>query len=396
MPNLIRRPLATLAHGAALAGCLWSTTALAGQREDFLAALEASWRAVGATEIRLGEVSGSDDSFVVKDITVKMMIENEPVEMTAGPTTFTNARANADKSYRVGEMKGTDLAMTGEDTKASVKSYTIANYVSPAPETLKAAYDKSKTTLAQYDAISLSGVVFEAPGEGKAMDVESVELKASGWKDFLPRAGSVAARGLAPQMDDKAKADLAEYGYDRLVMDIDGSGTWNDVSGTVAIDRLDVTMRGMALMKFNFTLEGVTAEVIKELTALSGATDEAAQARQLELLQNLAVRGAQLRLENQSLVGKVLDKQAKEAGMSRKEYVKTLTMALPMMLASLKNKAFEKEVATSVRAFLDDPKSLSIRLTPKEPVSVAQIMGSAMMAPHMLPATLAASVKAND
>lgn len=396
MPTFTASPRRPLALAATLAAVLWSSSALAGPREDFMAALEASWKAVGATDIKFGAISGTDSRFVIADMTVKMTIGDEAVTLTSGPTTLVDAKSAADQSYTVGELTGTDLVMTSADGKVSLAGFTVTNYGSPAPAALKEMYEKTKSVKARYDSITANGIAIVETDDGKTASIESLQFKAGDWKDYLPRIGSGSIKGVTPPMDEAGRKELGAYGYNAVVFDVEGSGKWDDVAGTIAVDRLDVNFRDMATLKLNFTVEGVTAAVYEEMSRLGEAADDAAKARQMELLQNLSVRGAQVRLENNSIVQKVIDKQAKDAGMPSKDFVQTMTLTLPVMLASLKNKAFEKEIAVAVKTFLADPKALTIRLTPKAPVSFAQIVGSAMMAPNTLPGMLSASVKAND
>jgi hypothetical protein len=102
-----------------------------------------------------------------------------------------------------------------------------------------------------------------------------------------------------------------------------------------------------------------------------------------------------VRYDDKSLAGRVLDFLAKQQGISREEYAQQIAGALPFLLASLNNPAFQNEVASAIGTFLQDPKSLTVKMQPESPVSGSEIMGIAGSAPQTLPDRLKASITAN-
>ena len=102
-----------------------------------------------------------------------------------------------------------------------------------------------------------------------------------------------------------------------------------------------------------------------------------------------------MRYQDQSLAGRILDMLAKQQGISRADYAKQISGALPFLLAALNNPAFQNQVADAVGTFLQDPKSLTVKLAPKTPVTGAEIMSIAGSSPQTLPDRLNASVTAN-
>ena len=85
----------------------------------------------------------------------------------------------------------------------------------------------------------------------------------------------------------------------------------------------------------------------------------------------------------------------KQQGLTREDYAKQIAGALPFLLAALNNQAFQNKVAGALGAFLQDPKSLTIKLAPASPVTGGEIMALAGTAPQTLPDRLNASVTAN-
>src|SRR5690606_1170358 len=82
-----------------------------------------------------------------------------------------------------------------------------------------------------------------------------------------------------------------------------------------------------------------------------------------------------IRYDDASLAGKVLDLLAQQQGIPRAEYAEQIAGALPFLLASLNNPAFQEQVATAVGTFLQDPQSVTVEVAPDSPISGAEIMG---------------------
>ena len=117
---------------------------------------------------------------------------------------------------------------------------------------------------------------------------------------------------------------------------------------------------------------------------------------QMELLQGLSLEKARIRWTDASLTTRLLDAKAKEQGTDRATFAKQLKLMVPMLTSAIGNKPFEQKITAAVGAYLDAPKSLTVKATPAAPLPLSQIMGAAMMAPQSLPTVLSADVTAND
>jgi hypothetical protein len=146
----------------------------------------------------------------------------------------------------------------------------------------------------------------------------------------------------------------------------------------------------MGKLSMALKVGGLTADVVNKLEAAKENTEES-----LALLQGLSVTTLSIGFDNNSVVERVLDQQAKAAGTDRAGFVTQLKAGLPMMLAILQNPEFQTSVSTALSSFLDKPGSLKIEAKPAQPVPVAQIMGTAMLAPQTLPQVLGVKVMAN-
>jgi hypothetical protein len=136
-----------------------------------------------------------------------------------------------------------------------------------------------------------------------------------------------------------------------------------------------------------FSLAGTFSGVKASELADNASPDALANGK----LENLTIR-----FDNAGVVERALDMQAKMMGASREDIVAQLNGALPFMLNAINNPPFQEKVAKAAQAFLTDPKSLTITVSPAQPVAFQEIMGSAMSAPQSLPDMLAIDVTANN
>ena len=169
------------------------------------------------------------------------------------------------------------------------------------------------------------------------------------------------------------------------------SGNWDPESGSLSIDNITLSGDDAGTLNASLKINGVTRALVTQLDAAQNNPQQA-----MGLMQGLLVEEVTIRLDNDTLVERVLDMQAAEAGVTRETFVTQLTGALPMMLAILNNAEFQNEVAGAASVFLNDPKSLQVTAMPGTPIPFASILGAAMMAPQSLPALLGVSVVAND
>ena len=184
---------------------------------------------------------------------------------------------------------------------------------------------------------------------------------------------------------------LSDLGYESLTLSIQMEADWKPDTGALAIDRLTLSGENAGTLNAALRINGLTREVLEQLDA---AQDNPEQA--MGLMQGLLVESVSLRIENDSIVDRVLENQAKEAGATREVFVEQLTGALPFMLSMLNNAEFQAKIAGAATAFLKDPKSLSASAMPAAPVPFAQILGTAMMAPQSLPDILGVTITANQ
>lgn len=172
-------------------------------------------------------------------------------------------------------------------------------------------------------------------------------------------------------------------GYDKLVLDVSWDGSRDLAAKTVTIRDFTLTVENGG----DLSLEGLLGEIpdARKLNDASAAQD----------VTKTQVHNLTIRYDDKSLAGRVLDYLAKQQNLTRDDYAKQISAALPFLLAALNNQAFQDQVAKAVSGFLQDPKSLTLEIAPDAPVSGDDLIALAKTQPGAIPDKLKATVTAN-
>ncbi|WP_425087271.1 hypothetical protein [Stappia sp.] len=279
-----------------------------------------------------------------------------------------------------------------EDVTVSAESIVISDPVLASPAAVKASNGADAIT-PTYSRAELTNIVIDANDDGR-VPVSRVVAVIDTMDGGLPTSGSISVEGIeitADTLDDEERKALSDLGYESLTLSFQMEADWKPDTGELAIDRLTLSGENAGTLNAALRINGLTREVLEQLDAAQDSPEQA-----MGLMQGLLVESVSLRIDNDSIVDRVLENQAKEAGATREVFVEQLTGALPFMLSMLNNAEFQAKVAGAATAFLKDPKSLSASAMPAAPVPFAQILGTAMMAPQSLPDILGVTITANQ
>ncbi len=382
--------------GAALAALLaMSTSAQAQTADEFVKALTESWKAFGAESVSVGSVEGDLSSLTIKDFKASVKTGETATTFTFDSSTFEGIELTGGGGYSVESMSSEGMTIGDKDLKVVAGTFEVTNYVSPPLETIKKMV-AGKQVAAKYDSVSLGEL--ELTGEDNfAMTIESIALNAKAWRDFTPtdfdfEMANAHADLPAESTDDTVK-ELRGMGYEAVTMTFSMAGTWNPDTAKLDMPTFNIALDEMGTLSMALGVGGFTQEIYEKVSALD---IEKEPEKAMEIVQSLDLTNAKVRFENNSIVEKVIEKQAKDAGQAPADFTTQISGALPLMLSALGNKDFEKKVATAAQAFLKSPKSISAVIAPKNPIPLAQVIGTAMMAPQQLPTVLGVELKAND
>ncbi|MTI45613.1 hypothetical protein JM93_00762 [Roseibium hamelinense] len=338
-----------------------------------------------------GTVTDNGGSVTITDL----RLTNESDDNTSvyiASTTLEGGSVLDNGRMEIGQLDMGGFELTSDEVKMAVSKLSATDLKLPSPEEVKAGAENA-TMGPVYSSADIQTLIFEDE-DGNKFDIGSITSSIDEMSGDLPTAGKFAINDItvtAENLDDEGKKALGDLGYDSMVVSVSGAGKWDPDAATMQINDLQVSGSEAGVVTLNLGLGGVTREVVSQLNETQDDPSKA-----MGIVQGVTVENISIKVDNESLVERVLDKQAKEAGEDREAYVAQLTGALPLMLAVLQNQEFQDKVSGAVTSFLENPINLTVTAAPAAPVPFPQIMGAAMMAPQTLPQVLGVDISANQ
>ena len=190
---------------------------------------------------------------------------------------------------------------------------------------------------------------------------------------------------------------LKQLGYASLSFDLSGNGKTEIENGNMAISfNGALSGRDMGAFKVGIAAADVPVAMFGELQKAQKEGKQPDFNALMPRMQNVSISSLSLRFEDASLTRKILPMIAAMQGMDEKTLIASAGPMLQLGLMQLQDQAFAQQAAAAVNAFLSDPKSITIALTPAAPVKVSEIMTLNPAAPGEAITKLGVSVKAND
>ncbi|WP_430512302.1 hypothetical protein [Pannonibacter phragmitetus] len=337
--------------------------------------------------VSVGNVSEDGDQVTLEDVTLEGKTP-EDGNGTIGIVTLTNGEEKSDGTMSLDGLSIEEAVLNDKDgSSVSMASLTLTGVVLPPADG-----SKSFEETADYSTIEAEGIKI-TEGDVTKATLDTVYAAINSREGNLPTSGELNLTGISvdvSEMDASTEKQLTDLGYETVNAEVAAEFKWDPVTGVLDLPKLDITAADMGGVALAVQIGGLTKEVAEKLEAAKDNSEEA-----MAIVQGLTLNSMRLRFDNGSIVDRLLDQQAKTAGSDRAAVVSQLKTGLPMMLALLQNPEFQTKVATAAGEFLDNPVSLQADAKPSAPVSVAQIFGTAVMAPQGLPQILGIDVTAN-
>jgi hypothetical protein len=207
------------------------------------------------------------------------------------------------------------------------------------------------------------------------------------------------------QLEPDAKAQLQALGLPSLSFISRTRATWDPDNGNFDIADFRLEMPGAGALTLAVSLQGYTSELAKQMQILAqesqdqGNTNLEAQAAiagdQMALMSAIKVASFSISLEDGSLTGKLLKKQAEAMGMTPEELIETVPALVQPYLAMTGDPAFGDQAASALQTFLKSPRNLAIAIAPAAPIAIKDLVGSALGDPASAIGLLGATVTAN-
>lgn len=311
-------------------------------------------------------------------------------QVTIAKTTLSEGDVLANGRLKLGGLMLENLQLTADDGGMTMATMNVTDLLLPAPEEVKDGIPSVDPSYKTFKASTIE----VSDTDGKIAAIAEITSSIDSMDGDQPTSGQFAVTGAVIDVKeiqaDEAKT-LQALGYETLSLSVSGSGKWDPDAATVVIPELKVDAQDAATLSLSLSLGGITREVVDKLNENTDNPEES-----LALMQNISVSNVRIRLDDASLTERVLEQEAKKAGIEKPQYIAAMTGSLPLMLGMLQNKELEGQVSAAVTQYLNDPQSLQITASPEAPVPFAQIMGAAMMAPQMIPGLLGVAISANQ
>ncbi|WP_185983225.1 hypothetical protein [Aureimonas mangrovi] len=391
-----------LATAAAL--CL---TGAAGAQEidgDAFATRLQSLMAESGTPFTYDSVNVEGQNIVMEGVSIG---EGDNV-IPIGTSRFENVSGSNAEGWTVERNTVDDFSIEAEGTTTSVgglvaENVTIAPEGAAAPEAGAAVQTPNGAIPVWFERLVMGSLAIESDGHQafvlNDMNVSN-EVDGSAFAFDLEVASFTATPAPAPE--GQAPSPATQMGYEEITGDLSAEGLWNTETGELALTPLQVNLEDVANLTFAYNVTGYTPSFIEQLSAIQqqmAANPDAQGASgmaMLGLMSQLNLVSAELRVEDQSITNRLLDRQAEENGQTREQVIDQLLGMLPVALGYLNNPQFQEEVTEAVSNYLRDPQSITAQIAPSQPVPVTQIIGAATGAPQTLPAILSMTVTSND
>jgi hypothetical protein len=206
----------------------------------------------------------------------------------------------------------------------------------------------------------------------------------------------------ASEEDPDTAATIEALGLTTISGNINQSMSWNMTDGHMVIDQFLMDFDNVGALNFTADLSGLTPAILDKIYAMQASTmdptSEEAQAKQMmlgmELLQAISLAGVNVRYDEDSLAGKLLDFYAAQSGAERAEFVEGIKAMLPQMIGQFGIPALSDMVVPAVTAFLDNPQSFEVAIKPAQPTSLL-VLSAAAANPAGLISALGLAVTAN-
>ncbi|WP_305987000.1 hypothetical protein [Roseibium sp. MMSF_3544] len=336
-----------------------------------------------------GAVNESGNTVTIQDLVVSNE-DDQDQKVTIKSTMLSGGEILGNGRLKLESLDLENLELSADDGGMTLASMSVTELVLPSSEEAAAG---NAPVNAGYRTFEVDTIEVRDE-DGKIADIAKISSSIDSMDGDLPTSGSFSLTGATvdvKELEVEEAKSLTDLGYETLSFDVSASGKWDPDAATADISELKINAKDAASLAISLSFGGITRDVVAQLEEKSENPEEA-----MALLQNVTIINAKIRLDDESLTGRILDQEAKKAGVEVPVFVSGLTGSLPLMLGMLQNKELEAQVTEAVTEYLTTPGSLEVVASPAAPVPFSQIMGTAMIAPQMIPQILSVGITANQ
>ncbi len=399
-----------LLGGVATAVLMGQANALEAQA--FIDRVAEVYKTVGY-EFQFGAATLDGDTITVDGGTVSLISSPdatlEPMSFDT-EVTFTGVVENADGSYTAESVTIPDIDTVIEGEPAAqlkIADIRVDGFYVPAGNPVPAV-----GILQLFESFSTGPLTITSEGKEvvsiDSVTSESVFNPSFASTELTDLTSTLAISGISLDLtslgeeDPTAAATVEALGLTTISGEIAMDMAWSMADGHMTVNEFSFDFADVGAIDITADITGFTPTVLDQIYAMQASmgaepTEEQAQAQMMQgmaLMQGVSIVSASVRYDDASLAGKLLDFFAAQSGADRATFVEGLKSMLPMMLAESGIPALNDLVVPPVSAFLDDPKSLEVKVAPPSPTSLLVLMAAAAN-PAGLITALGLAVEAN-
>jgi hypothetical protein len=364
-------------------------------------------------DVTLGEAKLDGDTITIAGGSITVTSTPEaPMETMTFDTelTFSGVVENADGSYMAESLTIPDIDSDFAEEPAghvSLVDIRVDGFYLPAGNPVPAI-----GLMQLFESFSTGALSVTRDGE-EVISIDSIESSSTfnpqhGATELVDLTSTLAVNGITADLttvseeDPSAGAVIEALGLTSISGDITGDFTWSMADGHMTIGEFLFDFADIGAFNITTDITGFTPAVLDQIYAMQASmgaepTEEQAQAQMMQgmaIMQGVSIIGASVRYDDAGLAPKLLDFFAASSGADRATFVEGLKAMLPAMIAESGIPALNDVVVPPVSAFLDDPKSLEVKIAPPSPTSLLVLMAAAAN-PEGLITALGLAVEAN-
>lgn len=278
-----------------------------------------------------------------------------------------------------------NVTLQSRSLSGTIASATASNVsVQPADQIVKGALSQ----WFRYEKSSVLDIQLGGKADARPLKIARFDSAANIDENNIPVAGEVTVEGISVAVKNigrkRIREDILNLGYETLDISVKAKGAYDPESDTLTVESLNIAGKDAATLTMSASIGGIPESF------MASPLDPRA------IIATASIGNLDLKIDDQSLTGRVLSSQAKKMGTDSDALAAQLSGALPFFLAALQNEAFQKEVAEAVSAFLSDPKNFHITMKPEKPTPFIQVFAALTSAPGTVVELLGLSISANQ
>jgi hypothetical protein len=389
--------------------------AYAQDATDFASKLGAIYGLVGY-DLKFGPATSKDGTITYDGLSVTLGAGGDPSFSYKfdSKLTFTGVKSFPDGSYRADALTLPDMTFKVEDADISIKNISFNHIYASGAKT------PSIVDLTQLVGDASVGPIAVNVKGAKAVTIDEVNFKnnftpAQGDKALSAVNASSAANGITVDMSSATDPETIAQAKALGLMTVTGKAietlAWSFNDGHMNASELSLGFDNVGKLKLAFDMTGYTPALLQGImdaekslassgTAGQSSDDTAKQtAMLLGALQSVFLNSASIRYDDASITTKLLDYNAKQQNITRDALINQIVTGAPTAMSEGQSSSTPDQMTllsqAALRAFLNDPHSIEVRLAPKSPLGVLGLVGAAM-APDSLVDQIGLEVLVND